>query len=73
MRGGLRRAPELGPMLSDGWRAMQRSAPGSVVDLALAAPPAPLLLWLGSRRRAPLLLVAAGVLGFALVARRLSA
>ena len=71
VQGGVRRAPELGPMLTDGWRAMQRGAPGSVVDLALAAPPAPILLWLGSRRPAPLLLAAVGVLGLGLIARRL--
>jgi hypothetical protein len=58
---GVRRVPEVGFVLADGWRAMERGAPGSVVDLAIAAPPLPPVLWLGSRRPAPLLLGLAGL------------
>jgi hypothetical protein len=45
--GGVRRRPELGPMLTDGWRGLRRGLPRSALDLMVAAPLAPVALFLG--------------------------
>ena len=54
VRGGMTRAPHLGPSLTDGWRALSRGLPQSVSDLMLAGPGTPALIWLGHQLR-PLL------------------
>lgn len=54
VRGGLARAPHLGPSLTDGWRALSRGLPQSVSDLMMAGPGSPALIWLGHQLR-PLL------------------
>lgn len=83
--GGLHRPPEVGPMLTDGWRALQRGLPGSAVDMMIAIPFSPAVLWLGyqlkpvlggrarlAQRRRPrrLALLAAGAVALGLLARR---
>jgi len=52
--GGLDRTPHVLAPITDGWRALQRGMPQSIVDLMTAIPGAPLVLWLGHRLR-PLL------------------
>lgn len=52
--GGWERRPHPGPMLTDGWRALRRGLPQSVVDLMFAVPGSPVPLWLGYQLR-PLL------------------
>ncbi|MBX6342910.1 MAG: hypothetical protein IRY97_10665 [Thermomicrobiaceae bacterium] len=52
--GGVDRVPHLLPALTGGWPGLARGLPQSVTDLMLAAPGAPLALWLGYQLR-PLL------------------
>lgn len=54
VHGGVRRAPELGPALTDGWRALERGLPQSAADMMVAAPFSPAALWAAHQLR-PLL------------------
>lgn len=54
VHGGVRRMPELGPALTDGWDALQRGLPQSAVDMMIAMPLSPVLLWAAHELR-PLL------------------
>ncbi|MDQ4078378.1 MAG: DUF1990 family protein [Chloroflexota bacterium] len=54
VRGGVDRLPHLAAALTDGWPALVRGLPQSLLDLMVAAPGSPILVWLGWKLR-PLL------------------
>jgi hypothetical protein len=45
--GGMTRAPGLLAVMANGWPAIQRGLPQSAVDLMVAVPGAPIMLWAG--------------------------
>lgn len=47
VRGGVDRFPHLGAALTNGWPALRRGLPQSVLDLMVATPGSPLPVWLG--------------------------
>lgn len=49
--GGMRRTPNLGPTMTDGWRALRRGFPTSVLDMELATPGSASGAWLGHQLR----------------------
>jgi hypothetical protein len=49
--GGIRRTPNLGPTMTDGWRGLRRGLPQSFVDLELATPGSASGAWLGHQLR----------------------
>lgn len=49
--GGWHRRPHPLAAIVDGWRGLRRGLPTSYLDLELAAPGSPELIWLGSRLR----------------------
>jgi hypothetical protein len=49
--GGINRTPHVLAPVTDGWRALQRGMPQSVIDLMTAVPGAPVVFWLGYRLR----------------------
>lgn len=54
VHGGVDRFPHLGAALTNGWPALRRGLPQSVLDLMVATPGSPLPVWLGWQMR-PLL------------------
>jgi hypothetical protein len=51
LRKSIHRRPEMGPVLADGWRAIERGLPQSATDLMVAIPFSPMVLWLSYRGR----------------------
>ncbi|MFN3648110.1 MAG: hypothetical protein ACK47B_00910 [Armatimonadota bacterium] len=51
VRGGLLRRPDMVPILTEGWPALERGLPQSYLDLELAAPGSATLSWLGYQLR----------------------